>query len=185
MHICAMTPDLCEITVNLSLREYLQGPVLSNLAAFNNGADPHDILMDYIPGDPSAMEDDELAQRLGEACVLAAGFEPVDREALHYLEIQDVQVEPQDLLWFKQQFLPNHGMELVQSVMPLVARATSPFGGCFVFGALRSASVGGQLRRGELVVAGAEMCVSVQQVNVAVTDPLPDRAERNPSLHPV
>jgi hypothetical protein len=122
MVVTALSIGNRSVVATMSLTDFLEGPVMSHLAALNNGCSPVDILRDYLPGDITEMDDDCFAQALEEACVQAASFVPAGADPVEFLELQQVRLCPADLVAARQRLLPNHGLRLVgMEPAPLVA----------------------------------------------------------------
>ncbi len=104
------------LIVIMAFPEFLQGPVMSHLCAVNNDCEPRQILLDYLPDHLAELDDtDALAQAVEEACVLACNNAPKhDGEAYECLNVRTVKLEPEDLAYVRQQFLPNHGLRLLK-----------------------------------------------------------------------
>ena len=107
------------LTVLLSFAAFLAGPLASQLTAHHHDCDPLDRVRDYLPGDLEDREDDELAQLVEEASLLACTDTPVAVDVTG-LDVKAIRIEEADLPAVKQRLLPNHGLRFVESAgMPL------------------------------------------------------------------
>lgn len=109
MHISFQTLHGRTLTLNLDVEQFLQGPVMSHLAALQNDVDPAEIIRDYLPPDVDDTDDEELVQAVQEACMLAVGVDyPEGPATVHHATITDVTVEDTDLPFIRQHLLADH-----------------------------------------------------------------------------
>ena len=108
MHVHFRTLNGRRLTLMTTIGQFLDGPVLSRLAALQNHCDPADLVRDFLPPDLEAGDDEELAQVFGEACAAAARFEPAGGpEPVPFTEVTAVEVEPADLPFIRQRLLAD------------------------------------------------------------------------------
>jgi len=110
MLVHVLTPRARQLTLLMRLPEFLDGPLLSHLCAINNDCEPEQILRDYLPPDTADAggDDDELAQHVREACLLAAQSRPANgHDTFEFLEVEDVEIEPADLPFIRQRLLAD------------------------------------------------------------------------------
>jgi len=112
MTILATIPNENSFTIGTTFREFLNGPVMSRLAILNN-TDVCDVLKDYLPDDIEHLDDCELIQCVEEACTMAGAFTSEYVEPAVSIDLHHVLIDEDDLVFFKQRFLPNHGLKLV------------------------------------------------------------------------
>ena len=118
MHIQAQT-DQTTVDATMTLPEYLEIPAMAVITS-RSSDDPAVVLDDYLPDGYEDSDDETLTQVVEEACVMAYEAS-ADDEMPHALELTGVQIEPEDLVWFKQRFSSNHGLALVEHAEPLLA----------------------------------------------------------------
>jgi len=116
MRIQAQT-DETTVTAAMTLPEFFDGP--AKTGAFD-AHDPAVALCDHLPDDFEDLDDESLMQVIEEACVMAYEAS-ADDEMPHSLELTSVELDQDDLVWFKQRFMSNHGMALVEHHEPLLA----------------------------------------------------------------
>ena len=119
MHIQAHT-DQTNVTANLTLPEFFEVPAMASIAARTNANDPAVALCDYLACGYEDLDDETLTQAVEEACIMSYEAS-ADDEMPHSLELTSVQLDADDLVWFKQRFMPNNGMSLVEHHEPLLA----------------------------------------------------------------
>ncbi len=119
MQIQALTMNKHELTAIMPFPDFLEGPLMSRLAALNNDCPPAEIIRDYLPTGLEEADDEELAQAVAEACTSACGLEPAPRIPMRggpALEVTGVQVEAEDIPAIRQMLLSPTGLHLLEPV---------------------------------------------------------------------
>ncbi len=113
MNVTATRLDDTPVEIGMGVPDFLQGPVMTHLAALNNDCEPVEILRDYLPSDLDAMDDEGLSQAIEEACVMALNVDTAPGDVIAFLTVDRVKVEPEDLPALKHAFGIKNGLQLV------------------------------------------------------------------------
>ena len=94
------------LAMDCTLDQFLAGPLMSHLAEIHNDCDPAELVRDYLPEDLCDADDDELAARVEEACLMATRYEPATGpDSVCFSEIDDIQVDRSDLRAIREAFV--------------------------------------------------------------------------------
>ena len=109
MNVYFLTLNGRHLSMNCTVPQFIDGPVMSHLAALQNNCNPTELVRDFLPAGCEDADDAELSQVFGEACMQATQYEPPGYldDAISFREITGIEVEAEDLPYVREHVLDD------------------------------------------------------------------------------